>query len=355
MLDVAESITTLIEAEVWTTRSFPVLEEVERRFGASHAVMRGAIRILVSRGVVALQADPASGSHKARHLPAPPPGIAVAMSTPERIIATVTARIESGEYTVDCFPTMEQMIAEFKCGTNTMVKAMQLGKARGVLHKVRKLRPAPGRGVMWIWRPVEDDVAAPESDLVQRLTTDIEAGTLTGPVKSVNMLARRYRVNDATMREAFTALVEKELLRRVWLPDWSARVWYVIDGKQPGWLPPGDGTRAVAIAADLARRLPQWLSRDEHGRLVRRPLPPREKLRQQYRTHWFTMQRALELLIVRKLLERVEVAGKPEEYVPVPPEGRPEGAGHRAVASAAIRAKANWRDPGRFAERMSAW
>jgi DNA-binding GntR family transcriptional regulator len=312
-LALAEQITTLIEGGVWTREKFPTVEVIRQRFGPRRDDLKAALAVLTDRKVVAKHADPTIGVHRPRYLPVPGPDAEAAASGPEWLLARIVSRINAGEYTTETFPTIEAMVSEFRCGPTTVLKALKLGQSRGLVQKLQVLRPPPGRGAQWVWRAAppaaaQGDASSAvdgEQSLADRLAADIEAGSLTGYVESIAKFARRYRVAYVAMRSALEELVARGRVKRVWLPDWSARVWYVLDGKQPDWLPPGDGTRADAIAADLARRIPRWLAQTPAGKRVRHRLPSREKLRKSYRTDWGTVDSALVSLVERGLLERL--------------------------------------------------
>lgn len=269
-------------------------------------------------------------------------------SAAEWVLSVITERIASGEWTAESFPTIEQLVVQLRCGHGTVCKAMQLGKQRGVVDKVLVEQSGPFRRQL-AWRPVAG--MQPRLSLGEQLAAQIRTGSLTGPLPEIVLMARQQRVNQGAVRAAYAELVAQGLLRRVWLPDFTRRAWYVLDGRQPAWLPPGEGTKAVAIAADIARRLPRWMSSGSPGGCVR-ALPPPERLRKHYKTHWACVQTALGLLVARGLLKEVPGAGRsPSAYVPLRVQPAPGAGVASGIPAAARRASVNWRDPGRLAER----
>jgi DNA-binding transcriptional regulator YhcF (GntR family) len=256
--------------------------------------------------------------------------------------ALIQDGIESGRWGPGAFPTVQALAVEFRCAAMTASRALRLGEERGLVRKVVVLPPPPATKVVTRWRVVSrHDDPAPRPSAAHRLRSAIRTGEFTGALPTVAELARRLRVNNGTMSRACRELAGEGLLRRVWLPDFSRCVWYVIDGREPRWLPPGEGGKAVAIAADLARGLDRWCRRDESGRWVRRKLPPPYKLGRRYRTGWVEVNRALDLLVGRGLLERVVAPGGAVDHLPLPPRARPSAFGS-GIPAVARRASTSW-------------
>ena len=276
---------------------------------------------------------------RARPRPGPRPGGGSAV---DWVLSVITERIASGEWTVESFPTIEQLVAQLRCGHATVCKAMQLGKQRGVVDKVLVEQAKPFRRQL-VWRPVAG--MEPRLSLGEQLEAQIRTGSLTGPLPEIDLMARQQRVNQGAVRAAYAELVAQGLLRRVWLPDFTRRFWYVLDGRQPAWLPPGEGTKAEAIAADIARRLPRWMSPDSSGGWVR-ALPPPERLRTYYKTYWGCLQKALGLLVAWGLIKEVPGTGRsPSAYVPLRVQPSPGAGIASGIPAAARRASVSWRDP----------
>lgn len=341
MLDVAEQITTLIETGVWTWENFPRHQEIEDRLSVGHPVMRGAVQVLIRRGVLADQIHREGGVSRRRVMPVLPEGCTQGASAAERVWARIEARLASGHWGPGNFPMVEQIAAEFGCACYTVSRALRLGQDKGLVRKIRVLRPPPSKGTQPAWIAVSSDVDPTRPPVRQRMREAITRGEWTGPLPKVSVLARRLRVNDAELGAACRDLAREGLLRRVWLPDFSACVWYVIDGFEPDWLPPGEGGKAVAIAADLARHLHPWLVPDAARGWARRRLPPVHKLARRYRAGYTVMNRALELLAVRGILERVVASDGAVEFWPVPPRPRTSSV-PSGIPAAARNASSNW-------------
>jgi DNA-binding transcriptional regulator YhcF (GntR family) len=244
-------------------------------------------------------------------------------SAAEVVLSKIAQRIASGEWTAESFPTVVQMRKQLGCRHGTLTQALLLGQERGVVHKVAILHPAPV-GRIWEWRPAS---VSGEPPLVEVLAEKIRSGVLTGPLPTIPEMARECRVHHGTMQEAYEALAVQGLVRRVWLPDFTDLVWYAIDGREPEWLPPGEGTKADAIVADLRRRLPEWQSA---GRV--RALPPVEHLRKHYRTSWGCIVEVLTRLLAEGVLVQVPVPGRATSvYLPGPKADDP-GSGDGSFA-----------------------
>lgn len=317
MLDVAECITTMIEAGLWTRTSFPTKEELASRFAAGRSAISGAFTVLETRGVLVLQADPSTKNRLQRLLPPPTNGELVAGKSHERLLAVITERVTNGTWTVDNFPTIMEMCVEFECGTNSVSRALRTAEKQGIVHRSSVAGSSNKKAGQFRYQP-GGKARDKAENLAGRITTDIRSGELTGPLPVEQSMCLRYRVIPPTLHEAYDILKANGHIRRVWLPDFSRRVWHIINSRTPTGLVSGEGTKTQAVAADLARRLPEWFRTRADGQPVRRRLPSPESLRKHYHTSWQVVVDALNLLVGLGLLERVDARGKKiADYLPL--------------------------------------
>lgn len=319
VLEVAESITIMVEGGMWTRDRFPSKEEIARRLAAGHGTVKQAFDLLAERGVLTAQADPATEYRVQRLLP-PEPGIEVIGRSFERIADTIAAHVADGTWAVE-LPTLEEMCGKFGCGAGTICRAMRLAQQRGVVHREWVRHPNHRHGT-YRWMPAGVS-PEPEPALVDQMIADIRSRALTSPVLNQGALCRRYRVEQNAMREAVTQLTAQNFMRWAWLPDWSRPV-YMVGDPVPASVLPATGSKANAIAADLARRLPEWIYTRPDGQVAGRRLPAPENLRKHYRTSRPVVVKALNGLVIRGLLDRRDAPGWTEaEYRPIPRPGRP--------------------------------
>lgn len=323
VLDLAERIGTLVEARVWTRTTFPTATNASRRLKASPGDITAAFDVLVKRGVLRRYLD-RDISPRPRHLPAD--GAENHIFDLNSIKTVIRANVVSNVWTPENFPTLRQLARHFRCRPTTVSTALRELETEGVVRTVKVMRT-------WRWVPMSHPGFS-RPPLHHTFADDIRAGTWTGPLPDVVDLARRYHVHRAKMLAALQTSERQGLLRYVWLPDFTRRAWYVIDSRAPRWLPPGRGTKAAAIAADLVRRLPEWLTLAPDGSVLeRRPLPAVTHLRKHYHCHHTVMKNALTALVLRGVLEHVDQPQ--QEYSPlrIPAHRFPEGipaASHRA-------------------------
>lgn len=317
VLDLAERITTLVEANVWTCTNFPTRNDLQQRLAAGRENLAAAFRLLVDRGVLAIYLD-REVSSRPRYLPVDDSAQHACGSAVDYVETSIEHRITSGVWNAANFPSLKAMATELHCRAHTVSAALRRLEARGVVRMVKVTRT-------WRWVPMSHP-AFPRPELHYTFADSIRAGLWTGPLPDPVDLARHYHVHRAKMMTALRLLERHELVRYVWLPDFTSRVWYVMDAQTPQWLLPATGTKAAAIAADLVRRLPEWLIVGRDGAIIqRRPLPPITLLRQHYHCPYSVMRTALTALVMRGVLERVEYAQP--KYLPlrVPARAFPEG------------------------------
>lgn len=325
VLELAERISTFVESGLWTHTHFPPVEEMAVRLHSSTDTVRPALTLLVRRGVLVRQREPGHHSRVERALPPPPRGqIPVLGGAVERAVAAIEARIVDGTWAGEAFPTIPQMKAELRFGPNTLCQALKLLAERGVVHKVKLLREGK-RGRDIVWRPVA--VASEEpGDVGARLEADIRAGRLSGVLLPVSAMASFERVSYRLISETYKRCQRLGLVRQVWLPDLSGTVWQVVDETVQPWWPPAALSKGQAIAHLLVRRMPEWLIRRGASGWLRRPLPAKEELRREYRTHTSSVEEAVKLLIEHGMAERPSQFGGPllpivplrRQWCPVP-------------------------------------
>lgn len=315
VLDLAERVTTLVEAKVWTRTNFPARNAAARRLRAEPCEVAASFRLLVERGVLRFYLD-RDISARPRHFPAE--GAEQYAFDLNYLITTIRNNIVSEVWTVDNFPTLAQLASYFRCRRTMVTAALKELESVGVVRRVKVMRT-------WRWVPMtHPEFCRPA--LQHKLADDIRAGAWTGPLPDVTGLARHYHVHRAKMTAALRMLERLDLVRHVWLPDFTRRAWYVMDTNAPQWFAPVTGAKMAAIAADLLRRLPEWIHLGLDGAVIdRRPLPPITVLRQHYHCHHAVMKKALTALVLRGVLECVD--GLSPTYVPlrIPPRGFPEG------------------------------
>lgn len=237
---------------------------------------------------------------------APPEGFSNAAV---RVADLVAARIRDGSWDGDRFPTLMEMKAELSCGLHTLCDAMRLLRQRGLVHKVGLLR-SNGRGKVQVWRPVS--VAGHSR---RQFEDDVRQGRLQGVLPSPYEMAESYRVAASAMAAQYQELVARGLIGLVWSPDLRSRQWRVLDERTRTW--PTQPTKALALAAELVRRMPEWLQRRNDGTWYRCVLPEQQELKRQYHTHVLTVEHAHELLVALNVLERAPLV-RPV-YLPRPP------------------------------------
>lgn len=307
VLDLAERITTLIEAQVWTRTTLPSQQVVQRRLGAGRETIVATFNLLVERDVIRLYYDP-EVSRLPRFLPAQGADEFEVTSSVDRIASIIEDRITSGIWSAENFPNTQDMSRTLRCRTSTVSAALTKLKAHGLVRmvKVKRLtRWVPAGHPDWDQTP-----------LYHKVLYDICSGRWTGTLPPMYKLARHYGTRAVSMGEVRDRLARENVIRYVWLPDFTRRAWYVMDIHAPEWLPPAGGTKATAIAADLIRRLPQWAQAEPDGSLVRRsPLPRPTKLAQYYKCEYKQIKEALNILVHGGLLERDETRPL-VEYLP---------------------------------------
>lgn len=246
----------------------------------------------------------------------------------DQIAAFIAARIADGTWAGDKFPTMTYMSRTLRIGLSYISDALQQLKADRVVHKVKVVRPPGQKGRIPVWRPTS--VASEEpADVSAELEAGIRSGRLTGELPAISAMAREHRVNDPVIRAMYLRLQRDGVIDKVWLPDLSRRVWYVVADLDEGTrrrMHRGD-CKALAIAQDLVRRMPEWLVRAPGGKWHRTALPSFDVLVEEYRTHYFNVKLALELLVRLRILDRP--LADPKVHMPRPPADG--GASHHVV------------------------
>lgn len=315
VLDLAEQIGSLVEAKVWTRTTFPTATDTTRRLKASSADVTAAFDVLVKRGVLRFYLD-RDISPRPRHLPAD--GAEHHMFDMAYIKTVIRGNVVSNVWAAENFPTLRELARHFRCRATTVSAALRELETEGVVRTVKFMRT-------WRWVPMSHPGFS-QPALAHTFADDIRAGVWTGPLPDVVDLALRYHAHRAKMLTALQTLERQGMLRYVWLPDFTRRAWYVIDSLAPHWLPPGRGTKAAAIAADLVHRLPERMTVASDGSVVeRRPLPSVTQLRKHYHCHHAVMRNALTALVLRGVLEHVDHPH--HQYLPlrIPARGFPEG------------------------------
>lgn len=295
VLDLAERITTLIEADVWTRTTIPAQQEVQRRMGAGRELIASAFTLLVDRGVLRLYLD-REVSPRPRYLPAKASALHESTSNVAAVGAMIEERLTSGRWTAENFPDIVSMRRELRCRSPIASAALRDLETRGLVRRAKV-------GRTWRWVPA-GHAHFEEVPLHERIAKDIHLGVWTGPLPVVIHLSRHYRVGHEKTADALRKLEKSGLIRRVWLPDFTRRVWYVMNDDAPAWLPPGNDTKAVAVAADLVHRMPEWVTVGPAGTLIdRRQLPSLANLVKHYHCHCSVVATAIRALVIRGVLE----------------------------------------------------
>lgn len=315
-LEIAESITTLTEAGVWTATRFPHRDELCRRFSTGTTTINAALSILERREVLVPQRDPATKGRIERLLPKPEDAEPVTGAAHERLAALITGNINDGTWTPENFPTIPEFCKQFSVGTNTASKALRQLERDGVVHRSSVIAPnRPGRSSIR-YQPVSgktDKVAY----LADQIAADIRSCELYGKLPDMTVMSRRYCVHQQVASGAYRILSADGQIQKMWLPDWSKCTWYAINSRLPNNLIPTVGDKAHDIALDIARRLSEWIY-TRNGKLVAKRLPTPEMLRKPYRTSWETASRALRLLHELGLLRELPgITGRIVDYIPL--------------------------------------
>jgi DNA-binding transcriptional regulator YhcF (GntR family) len=276
--------------------------------------------------VLVRQLDPRTNGRLHRDLPPAPDGsVFTPKSAAERVADCVAGRIEDGSWAGEKFPLVTEICEELGCGLGTVCEAMRLLQARGVVHKIQLRRGVGEKGRDRVWRPVS--VASQDNgELGRWLEPAIRRGELTGVLPNVVAMATQQRMSAPLVAAEYQRLTELGLIASVWLPDLSQQVWHVMGTPASQRLL--TGTKAMAIAAVLLRRMPEWLQRKPRGQWARRPLPRRRVLGREYTTHVFSVQDAQDILVGCGVIERAPIAQP--LYLPVPPQS-PDDCGVKFV------------------------
>lgn len=247
MLDIAEQIETLIEAGVWTPATFPTSMELKRLFHAKQETVSGALHVNVSRGHLAVYADPDSGHPRPRFLPRRPESSPLPATGPERVAMIVIERVQDGRWNANNFPTTRQIVGELGCGHGTVEGGMKIAEARGVIIKAHVPATPPARGRRWAWRPA---TLAPELPPYERISTDIRSGVLAGQLPTIKEMGRKLRIDPTRVSDAYRQLAQEGLIYRRFVRSKRGGTprWYVVEGNaSPGYaatntdLAPGSG------------------------------------------------------------------------------------------------------------------
>lgn len=293
VLDLAERITTLVEAGVWTRTTLPPQEEAQRRLGAGRETIVETYKLLVSRNVLRLYYDP-EVCHVARFLPAHVAHDHEVTSRVDDIAEEIEAKIRRGEWCPDRFPDSVQMRRLFRCRSSFIREAMKLVEARGLVREVKA-------GRTWRWMPVGHP-AWGEPSLQERVLLDILHGRWTGILPSSRKLADVYQSSSTSIRRLFNELASASVIHDVRAPGRQRAVWQVVDGDIDY---KAVDHNAAVIAADIASTVPHLLDSGSDSVVTRgHPLLTRSYLAQTYHCSEWTIEVALALLAHQRSREQ---------------------------------------------------
>lgn len=234
----------------------------------------------------------------------------------ERIAEMIAERLADGTWAAENFPLVRDIMRELKCTSRTVTDAMELLGEQGKVRQVRVAAPGGGRR----WLPNDHELAdGIEETVVTQLLADIRAGDLPNPLPHETELALRYRAHKQTVRTASTELGRRGVLRRMWTADFSRPAWFVVAAGIPENLMPAIGPKTAAIATDIIRRLPEWVRVQPGSPVERSRLPSLHQLRSDYGTREPTVEYALNIVVGRGFLERIQTPqwdGRGCVYIP---------------------------------------
>jgi DNA-binding GntR family transcriptional regulator len=308
VLDLAERISTLVEAEIWTREHFPTTAVMMVRLRTSARTMVKVMALLQARGIVA-RAVVARGEGTVggnlRWLPVDG-SVPAGRSRSAQIAELIAQNIRNGSWAGSTFPTVDQISAKYSSSPMTVSAALRIAAAQGLVHKIVVTAPPPAQRRQLCWRPVADPEPDP-GDVTGRIRNAVAKGEFGDRLPPVTRLAADYRVGPNRVGRAYRQLALEGLIVRIWPRRGNRAAWMAVPGpplrSQPA---KPNATKPELLAEDITRRLCEWRWIGLDGRPYRRPFPSTTSLAEQYgvqRTP--TMKAALELLVARGVLQRV--------------------------------------------------
>lgn len=293
VLDLAERVTTLVEADVWTRETMPSQEEIQRRLRAGRETIAETFDLLVARNILRLYYDP-TVCRLPRYLPAHVAAEHEVRWRIDDIAEEVELCLQNGVWTTETFPSITGFSRMFRCRTTTVSEVMSRLATLGLVRRTKV-------GRSWKWAPTNHS-DQDEPPLYERTLLDILWGRWTAALPTAVELAGIYRSSPSSILRLCRQLAAAGLIRDRRRPGRQRAVWHVNDGAIDYETVHHN---AAVIASDILGTMTaplQALPGDVIDQCA--PLPTELQLAQAYRCSPLTIKIALAMLVHQGVLER---------------------------------------------------